>query len=360
VELPALHWICPPLPGLRAVPRPPAPCYRRAVSSTPAVFIVADSGSTAPSLVIGGLTVLERRLREAERRGVPRALVACAGELPRRPLAIPVERVAEGSAPPPGVDVVRADELCGVRLDGPAAARQAEWKLLRGLPKSFQGPADALVNQHISLRITRLLCRTPITPNQVTAAALLVGLVAAVLLAGASRASVAAAGALIFLQNLLDSCDGELARLRYQFSAFGQWLDNIADDVVDAALMVGLGAAAGGVWLWLGLAAGAARVFTQLALYVQVRRLGGQFNRFRWWFEEDVGSIDDVYDPRSPRTWLRSFARRDVYLLIWAVLCVAGAPVVAAAYADVVALAYLVVTALHLVIVARRPRAAAR
>jgi hypothetical protein len=67
-----------------------------------------------------------------------------------------------------------------------------------------------------------------------------------------------------------------------------------------------------------------------------------------------VGTIDDVYDPRSPRTWLRSFARRDVYLLIWSILCVAGAPVVAAAYADVVSLGYLVVTVLHLVITARR------
>ena len=324
-----------------------------------AVFIVAEAGSTAPSLVVGGLTVLERRLREAERRGAPRAFVACAGELPSRPLAIPVERVPEGSAPPAGpggidVEVVRADELLGVRLDGPAAAREAEWRLLRGLPKSFQGPADALVNQHVSLRITRLLCRTPVTPNQITLAALAVGLAAAVLLARASYPAVAAAGALVFLQNVLDSCDGELARLRYQFSAFGQWLDNIADDVVDAALTCGLGFAAGGPWRWIGLGAAAARVFTQLALYVQVRRLGGQFNQFRWWFETGVGTVDELYDPRSPRTWLRSFGRRDVYLLLWAVLCAVGLPVAAAAYADATWLGYLVLTALHLAITARR------
>jgi phosphatidylglycerophosphate synthase len=355
MELPGLRWICPPLPAAPAVHRTPPSCYSGPVKGAPAVFIVAEPGSTAPSLVIGGLTVLERRLREAERGGAVRALVACAGELPRRPLAIAVERVAEGSAPPPGAEVVRADELCGVRLDGPAAARAAEWRLLRGLPKSFQGPADALVVQHLSLRITRLLCRTPITPNQITAAALVVGLVAALLLAAGGRAAVAAAGALIILQNVLDSCDGEMARLRYQFSALGQWLDNIADDAVDAALMAGLGAAAGGAWLWLGLGAAAARVFTQLALYVQVRRLGGQFNQFRWWFEAEVGSIDEVYDPRSPKTWLRSFARRDVYLLLWAALCLAGLPVVATAYADVVSLGYLIVTVLHLAITARRP-----
>jgi phosphatidylglycerophosphate synthase len=319
-----------------------------------AVFITADVGSTAPSLIVGGLTVLERRLREAERRGAPRALVACGGDLPRRPLNIAVERVAEGSAPPPDADLVRADELCGIRLDTPAAVRAAEWKLLRGLPKSFQGPADALVNQHLSLRITRRLCRTPITPNQITALALAVGLAAAALLAAGGRAFVAIAGLLIFLQNLLDSCDGELARLRYQFSAFGQWLDNIADDVVDAALTAGLGAAAGGAWLWIGLAAAAARIATQLALYVQVRRLGGQFNQFRWWFEQSVGTVDELYDLRSPKTWLRSFARRDVYLLLWSILCVAGVPLLAAAYADVIALSYLALTVLHLLVMARR------
>jgi phosphatidylglycerophosphate synthase len=252
------------------------------------------------------------------------------------------------------VEVVRADELLGVRLDGPAAAREAEWRLLRGLPKSFQGPADALVNQHLSLRMTRLLCRTPVTPNQVTLLALAVGLAGAALLAGGGRAAIAIAGALIFLQNVLDSCDGELARLRFQFSALGQWLDNIADDLVDAALMAGLGIAAGGFWRWLGLAAAAARLLTQLALYLQVRRLGGQFTRFRWWFEEKVGTVDDLYDPRSPRTWLRSFGRRDVYLLLWAILCLSGFVVPAAAYADLVSLAYVVLTALHLAVLARR------
>ncbi len=302
--------------------------------------------------------MLERRLREAERRGAARAVVACAGELPRRPLRIPVERVAEGSPPPAGVDVevVRADELCGVRLDGPAALREAERLLLRSLPKSFQGPADALVNHHLSLRITRLLCRTPATPNQVTLVALIVGLAAAALLAGGGRRPAALAGALMFLQNVLDSCDGELARLRFQFSALGEWLDNIADDLVDAALTAGLGFAAGGVWRWLGLGAAAARLVTQLALYIQVRRLGGRFTRFRWWFEEEVGSVDQLYDPRSPRTWLRSFARRDVYLLLWAVLCVLGLTTVAAVYAAAVALGYFVLTALHLAVLAHRRR----
>jgi phosphatidylglycerophosphate synthase len=301
-------------------------------------------------MVVGGLTVLERKLREAERRGVKRAIVACDSGLPDRPLAIDMELVPPGTPPPAGAEVVRADEVAGVTLASPRDRRRAEWALLESLPKSYQGLTDALVNRHISLRITRLLAKTPITPNIVTAVALLVGLTAAALLVWGGRAGVIVGGVLIQAQSIVDSCDGELARLRFQFSAFGQWLDNVADDVVDAALMFGLGAAAGGdTWPIIGAAAAGGRVFTQLVLYAQVRRAGGNFVDFRWWFETDVASIDDVYDPTSPMTWVRALGRRDTYLLLWAVLCVAGVPAVAAGYGAALSAGYVVLTAIHLV-----------
>lgn len=322
----------------------------------PLVFITAEPGSPAPAMKLGGLTVLERKLREAERRGVARALVACDGPLPERPLAMTVERVAATIEPPPGAELVRADEVAGVRLDSERARRRAEWLHMQSLPKSFQGPVDALINRHISLRITRLLARTPVTPNQITVTALLIGLLAAALLLEGSRLAVLVAGPLIALQSIVDSCDGELARLRFQFSKLGQWLDNVADDIVDSALMVGLGVAAGGsVWPWLGGGAGAARVFTQLVLYWQVTRVGGDFLGFRWWFETDVATVDEVYDSTSPLTWLRSLGRRDVYLFLWGVLCAAGGVagaagyvVGAAGYAVAISAVYVAMTLIHL------------
>ena len=67
------------------------------MSSAPAVFIVADSGSTAPSLVIGGLTMLERRLA----RGRAPRRAARAGRLRRR-AAAPSARPSLSSAWPEG------------------------------------------------------------------------------------------------------------------------------------------------------------------------------------------------------------------------------------------------------------------
>jgi phosphatidylglycerophosphate synthase len=321
------------------------------------VFITAEPGSAAPAMVVGGLTVLERRLLEAEHRGAARALVACDGPLPQRPLKIRVERVPADAPPPEDAEVVRADEIAGVRLDSDRARRRAEWLQLKALPKSFQGPVDALINCHISLRITRRLARTRVTPNQITIVALLVGLVAAGLLAYGTRASVVVGGVLMALQSIIDSCDGELARLRFQFSKLGPWLDNVADDVTDTALMVALGIAAGGrTWLWVGIAAGAARVVTQLVLYWQVTRGGGRFWDFRWWFETEVPSMDDVYDLASPLAWVRSLGRRDVYLFAWAVLCVTGVPFVAAGYAATMSGVFLVMTLIHLAVTAWRGR----
>jgi len=322
-----------------------------AAVSDQTVFITAEAGSPAPGWRLGGLTVLERRLLEAQRRGVARAIVACEGEVPERPWTIAIDRAPAGAEAPAGAQVVRADEVAGVKLDSKRALGRAEWAHMKSLPKSFQGPVDALFNRHVSLRITRVLARTPITPNHVTATALLIGLVAAALLPLRTYPTLAIAGVLMELQSIVDSCDGELARLRFQFSKFGAWLDNVADDITDAALMVGLGLAAGGaLWMWLGIAAGIARVFTQLVLYLNVRRLGGDFLRFRWWFEAEVASIDAVYDLRSPLTWVRSLGRRDVYLFLWGVLCVAALPQVAAGYALAISAVYTAMTVIHLAI----------
>ncbi len=320
------------------------------------MFITADPGSAAPQTVIGGLTVLERRLCEADRAGAARAVVAVNGPLPAREYRLAIERAEPGSAPPPGAEVVRADRVAGVAVGDRKSVRRAEWALLRSLPKSFQGPVDALINCHVSLRITRLLARTPLTPNMVTVVALLIGLGAAALLAFIGWRDPASgpwllvvAGAMMELQSIVNSCDGELARIRFQFSRLGQWLDNVADDVTDSALMLGLGIAAGGpFWFWLGAAAAAARVFTQLALYWQVTRAGGNFWSFRWWFESDVESLDDVYDLRSPLVWFRSLGRRDVYLFLWGVLCAAQQPQIAAGYAAAMSALFTAMTLIHL------------
>ncbi|HEX2685076.1 MAG TPA: CDP-alcohol phosphatidyltransferase family protein [Kofleriaceae bacterium] len=280
--------------------------------------------------VIGGLTALERRIREVATQGATRAVVAAAPVAFPRPLPIPVEFVPVGSAPPEGARRERADVIAGIELGDDAARRRAEWALIRRMNKSFEGPVDALINWRFSMRITRLLARRSlaVTPNHVTITAILVGLAASWVASRAGYALFAAAGVMLEVNSILDSSDGELARLRYQYSRLGQWLDNLSDDLVDNLFLVAVGAGLGGVWRWLGLAAAGGRVLVALATYLSVyHRTGtGDVFAFRWWFETGKATADDVYDPRSPITWLRSLGRRDTYVFVWMVVLLCGFP----------------------------------
>lgn len=301
--------------------------------------------------VIAGLTALERRVREVAKAGATRAVVAAAPvELPR-PLPIPVEFVPPGSAPPEGATRERADVIAGVELVDDAARRTAEWALIRRMNKSYEGPVDALINWRFSMRITRVLARRSlaITPNHVTIAAILVGLTASALAWQGGWLYFALAGVLLEFNSILDSCDGELARLRYQYSKLGQWLDNLSDDIVDNLFMVAVGHGIGGVWQWLGLAAAGGRLLVSLVTYVSVfvRTGTGDIFSFRWWFEMGNKSVDQLYKPTSISTWLRSFGRRDTFVFVWMIACVCDFPYWVIGHGLVIALVNFTILVLH-------------
>ncbi len=112
--------------------------------------------------------------------------------------------------------------------------------------------------RHLSSFATPLLLRMPITANQVTAASLVLGLLAA--LAFAWNAPLAG-GLLLIATYVLDNCDGEVARTKNQCSEFGRRFDTFVDWVVHASFFVGLGHGVAteshsDIWAWLGYAAG--------------------------------------------------------------------------------------------------------
>jgi phosphatidylglycerophosphate synthase len=163
-------------------------------------------------------------------------------------------------------------------------------------------------------------------------------------------------GVLLQGNSILDSCDGELARLRYQYSRLGQWLDNLSDDIVDNLFLVAVGAGLGGIWQWLGLAAAGGRLLVATTTYLDVyRRTGtGDVFAFRWWFETDKATADDVYDPTSPITWLRSFGRRDTYVFIWMIALVLGFPPWVPCHGLLIAAVNVSLLVLHFTVFRRR------
>ncbi|HWV87133.1 MAG TPA: CDP-alcohol phosphatidyltransferase family protein [Capillimicrobium sp.] len=112
--------------------------------------------------------------------------------------------------------------------------------------------AGRLYIRRLSPYLTRLLLRTPITPNGVTWLMILAGIAAAAVLTLPGVWPAVAAVVLIQLQILLDCSDGELARWTERRSPVGVYLDRLGHWLTEAALPIGLGIRADGGWEHLG------------------------------------------------------------------------------------------------------------
>jgi phosphatidylglycerophosphate synthase len=113
--------------------------------------------------------------------------------------------------------------------------------------------------RHISLRVTRLLVNTRVTPNSLTYLMIVVGVIGAATLLIPGIAGALIAALLVQAYLLLDCSDGELARWRQQTSTTGVYLDRVGHYMVEAALFVGVGFRAGQLrpdgWAVLGCVA---------------------------------------------------------------------------------------------------------
>lgn len=98
-------------------------------------------------------------------------------------------------------------------------------------------PVARYVYRPLSLRAAGVLARTPVTPLQVTFAAALLALLAALAFAGGRYRL----GALVALASVIADCtDGDLARLTGRTSRAGAFMDSVLDRWMDAALILGL------------------------------------------------------------------------------------------------------------------------
>jgi phosphatidylglycerophosphate synthase len=125
-------------------------------------------------------------------------------------------------------------------------------------PTSVTGRASAehwtglLYMRRLSPYATRVLLMTRLSANAVTALMIPVGLCAALCLTVGGVAGAAGAVVLIQVQQLLDCCDGEIARWRGTSSPVGIYLDRIANHVTMGSFPIALGVRADGGWDSLG------------------------------------------------------------------------------------------------------------
>lgn len=116
-------------------------------------------------------------------------------------------------------------------VDTPAARRYAEDALFERLGKPTDGFVSRNFNRKVSTRISRLLVHTPVTPNQISVATMLITFLSAWWMASGEYLYLALGGLLFQFASVVDGCDGEIAKLKFMSSPRGEWIDTLADNV---------------------------------------------------------------------------------------------------------------------------------
>ena len=193
--------------------------------------------------------------------------------------------------------------------------REAERRLLRDLIKDTEGFMSQKVERKISLAITRRLVSTRVTPNAMTLFSVGIGILGALFFLS-SEWVFQLMGALLFLSHsILDGCDGELARLRFQESRWGGildfWGDNVVHVAVFACMGIGWSLSLHETWpLWVSVPAVAGTIGSAWFAYrhtMQSANVTGPF----------FTSVVRSPDPRTSHLIIDTLARRDfIYLVV--------------------------------------------
>jgi phosphatidylglycerophosphate synthase len=347
---------------------------KEADAPTPvAVVRLTNEEAAGAALRVAGLTVLERAVKQLRRTG-RKVVIAATGDaahlagtlhLPdgQAPEVIPVSsaqeiaglvaRLGAGAQLVPA-NVVRPHNRSlddGLTVVDEPSRRAAEDAIFDELRRGDLGVVARYLNKPISFRITRhLLCRLPITPNQVTLGAAVVGLAGAALVALGHPACLVLGLFLAHAQSVLDGCDGELARVRFQQSDIGEWLDTIVDDGLNFCLVLALGVGlwrllGDGTYLVAGLSGAAMLLVYNAVAYRELLRQGegGEVLKVRWWFTGGQAQKAVLGQRRSLASRLMGLGRRDFFIFAWFVLALLGMHRAVLVYAWLLALGTFVV-----------------
>ena len=175
--------------------------------------------------------------------------------------------------------------------------------LLRLNIKAEDNPVTKHCYRPLSRPLTRLLVWTPFTPNQISVAVGVLGLLGCWLTAQAGQSNLIWGAAIIFFAGVLDGCDGEIARLKLIYSSAGAWIDTVVDEITTTAYYVAIAyhvfAMHPHEWytpyvvhsIWIGAAAYIGSIYAIYYYCIVVAKVGGsQFY---------VGTLEVAEGPRG-------------------------------------------------------------
>ena len=191
------------------------------------------------------------------------------------------ERRARAAALPTGIDVSDGRARLALRIVRPDDLGAAEQTIRRSSYKDTDATL-ARFNRRMSLPISVALIRTPLTANQLSVSLVAIGLYSAWLFSIGNYWTGMLGAFLSLAASVLDGCDGEIARLKYQESALGCWIETAGDYSYYIAIFVGLSVGAVRqtgveIFYWLGaVALGGLLLTFALLIYLRTRITAGQ------------------------------------------------------------------------------------
>ncbi|MBI5502728.1 MAG: CDP-alcohol phosphatidyltransferase family protein [Deltaproteobacteria bacterium] len=211
---------------------------------------------------------------------------------------------------------------------GAADAKAARRMLFGSLVKPADGWISRHLNRPISLSVSRVLVGLPVHPNHLSVLVFLISMAGCACVAWGDHYWLPILGAfLVQWGSILDGCDGELARLRYQGSLLGAWLDNAGDDlttvVYSIAVAVNLGRFGHSpVWTWLGAATAVFALIAIAVSYTYIVSIGSGC------VQDFPSNVERAAVARTPLRKLWGFiaylSKRDTMDLIFLGLAVLG------------------------------------
>ena len=127
-----------------------------------------------------------------------------------------------------------------VDIDDEHILKKAEKELLSRLKKPSDGLISRYLNRFFSTRVSKHLVETDVTPNQMSLITFLISCIGSVFFFQRGHINLFLGGLIVQISSVLDGCDGEIARLKFQESKIGAWIDSVLDRYADAFMIIGL------------------------------------------------------------------------------------------------------------------------
>jgi phosphatidylglycerophosphate synthase len=185
---------------------------------------------------------------------------------------------------PSGQEISDGQARLALRIETAADLRAAEATIRRSTYKDTDNTV-AQFNRRMSIPLSVALIQTPLTANQLSVALVAIGFYSAWLFSLGHYWTGVLAAFLSLCASVLDGCDGEIARLKYQESAIGCWIETVGDYSYYVAIFVGLTIGAvrqtrAEAFYWVGgLAVAGTLLSFALLIFLRTRITGGRPER---------------------------------------------------------------------------------